>query len=180
MSDYRKILTGPGIVLEQMLERRSKRAEEQQALLQEGGKALVSFCLNIPGDVKQFPLAKEAYLEGREALLALFPAETLRKETCCMEDTGNEGMFLLDADPVSIKRKTVELETYHPLGRLFDIDVLTPDGMWHECETWHEELKSEEHPWGTFVKDETFKTDFKKRFLDPYPHCRVTVVDYHC
>ena len=129
MSDYRKILTGPAIVLEQMLERRSKRAEEQQALLQEGGKALVSFCLNIPGDVKQFPLAKEAYLEGREALLALFPAETLLKETCCMEDTGNEGMFLLDADPVSIKRKTVELETYHPLGRLFDIDVLTPDGV---------------------------------------------------
>lgn len=59
-------------------------------------------------------------------------------------------------------------------------DVLTPDGVWHECETWHEELKSDEHPWGTFVKDPTFKTDFKKRFLDPYPHCRVTVVDYHC
>ena len=58
-------------------------------------------------------------------------------------------------------------------------DVLTPDGVWHECETWHEELKSDEHPWGTFVKDPTFKTDFKKRFLDPYPDYRVTVVDYH-
>lgn len=58
-------------------------------------------------------------------------------------------------------------------------DVLTPDEVWHECETWHDELKSDEHPWGTFVKDPTFKTDFKKRFLDPYPDCRVTVVDYH-
>lgn len=58
--------------------------------------------------------------------------------------------------------------------------VLTPDGTWHDCETFHDELRNEEHPYGQFIKDETFKTDFKRRFLDPYMDCRAFVIDYHC
>lgn len=51
--------------------------------------------------------------------------------------------------------------------------VLTPDGVWHDRETYHSELFD-------FVEDETFVTDFKRRFLDPYMDCRAFVIDYHC
>ena len=58
-------------------------------------------------------------------------------------------------------------------------DVLTPDGVWHESETFHEDIVSDEHPWGTFVEDETFTEQFYERFLAPYQDCTAYVIDYH-
>lgn len=58
-------------------------------------------------------------------------------------------------------------------------DVLTPDGVWHESETFHYDMIDKSGLPGVFVKDETFRTDFKERFLDPYPDCIAWVIDYH-
>ncbi|HAE81574.1 MAG TPA: triphosphoribosyl-dephospho-CoA synthase CitG [Lachnoclostridium sp.] len=126
--EYTKIFAGRQITAEDILARRSRRAAEQKEMLRTGGKALISFCLNIPGDIKQFPMAEDAFGAGREGLMALLPPGSLLEEKLVLEDTGTEGLFLVDADPVQIKRLTVDLEEYHPLGRLFDIDVITPEG----------------------------------------------------
>ena len=40
----------------------------------------------------------------------------------------NVRIFLLDADALAVKAVTVELEDHAPVGRLFDMDVLCPDG----------------------------------------------------
>ena len=42
--------------------------------------------------------------------------------------TGYEAILVVQGDPQDIKRLCVELENEDPLGRLFDMDVLVPDG----------------------------------------------------
>ncbi len=44
------------------------------------------------------------------------------------EKTGNECILLVDAEPLTVKAITAELEDHAPIGRLFDMDVLRPDG----------------------------------------------------
>ena len=121
------VFTGPTVTLEQVLHSRTRRATRQQALLQEGAPCLVSFTLNIPGGIKQFPLARAAFQEGLERLHYAFGKSVWKEETID-EPTGSEALLAVDADPVEIKRKTVAIEDDHPLGRLFDMDVLGPDG----------------------------------------------------
>ena len=42
--------------------------------------------------------------------------------------TGPEAFYVLDAEPLTIKKWTTLVEDASPLGRLFDMDVLRPDG----------------------------------------------------
>ena len=39
-------------------------------------------------------------------------------------ETGYEGYFIVDMDPLEAKKLAVHLEETHPLGRLFDLDVI--------------------------------------------------------
>lgn len=121
------VFTGPIVTLEQVLHSRTRRAARQQALLQKGAPCLVSFTLNIPGDIKQFPLAQAAFQEGLDLLRQAFGKSVL-KEEIINEPTGSEALLAVDADSVETKRKTVAMEDDHPLGRLFDMDVLDPAG----------------------------------------------------
>lgn len=43
--------------------------------------------------------------------------------------TGCEAFYVLDADPLTIKKFTTDIEDATPLGRLFDMDVIRPDGL---------------------------------------------------
>ena len=121
------VFTGPIVTLEQVLNSRTRRAARQQALLQEGAPCLVSFTLNIPGNIKQFPLARAAFHEGLGLLRQAFGKSVLKEETID-EPTGSEALLTVDADPAEAKRKAVALEDDHPLGRLFDMDVLDSGG----------------------------------------------------
>ena len=121
------VFTGPIVTLEQVLHSRTRRAERQQALLQEGAPCLVSFTLNVPGNIKQFPLARAAFQEGLGLLRRAFGKSVLKEETID-EPTGSEALLTVDADPAEIKKKTVAMEDDHPLGRLFDMDVLDSGG----------------------------------------------------
>lgn len=121
------VFTGPIVTLEQVLHSRTRRAARQQALLLEGAPCLISFTLNVPGDIKQFPLARAAFAEGLASLRRSF-GQSILKEELIDEPTGSEALLAVDADPAETKRKTVAMEDDHPLGRLFDMDVLGPDG----------------------------------------------------
>ena len=54
--------------MEEVLQCRTARDKRQKELLTRGGQCLVSFSMNIPGDMKQFPLAKSAFEVGMEEL----------------------------------------------------------------------------------------------------------------
>lgn len=118
-----RIFTGPRVTLEDVLENKSARAERQQAMLASGCASLVSVSMNIPGDIKQFPMAHEAFCEGLNALRDAFAGHILAEETFFLS-TGDEALLALDLAGENVKRQTVALEEGLPLGRLFDMDVL--------------------------------------------------------
>jgi len=123
------IFSGPRVTMEEVLQCRTARDKRQKELLTRGGQCLVSFSMNIPGDMKQFPLAKSAFEVGMEELQNMLPPGCILDSFLSHACTGSEGMLLLNCPSEKVKHTAIELEEYHPLGRLFDIDVLSPDGL---------------------------------------------------
>lgn len=112
------------VTLEQMLSAREKRAEQQYMLNRKYALPLLSFTLNIPGPAKNSPLIRRAFHAGLVALTPLIPPELIRERIITDEVTGCEGLFAVDMDAKELKRITTAVEDSHPLGRLFDLDVL--------------------------------------------------------
>ena len=118
------------VTLEQMLEARERRAQRQQALLAQYGLPLVSFTMNIAGPVKNSPLIRRGFRLG-----ARTPKEHLALSGCAPlyeeaidEDTGCEALYVVDMDPDALKKLTCAIEEQISLGRLYDMDVIAPDG----------------------------------------------------
>lgn len=118
------------VTLMEMLEARERRAARQQALLEAHGRTLICFTMNIAGPVKNSPQIRRGFLLGRQLLEAQLQAAGMRIAHFeqIIEDTGNEAIYVLDREPLAVKALTVEIEDHGPLGRLFDMDVLRPDG----------------------------------------------------
>lgn len=123
------IITGTPVTLEEMLEARSRRAKRQRELLNSGGASLISFSLNIAGEIKQFPLARAAFQEGLTEIKKRLPGGKLLNSEITQENTGPEAFFLLNTSAREIKEEMAALEESHPLGRIFDIDVLDSGGF---------------------------------------------------
>lgn len=115
------------VTLSQMLEAREARAFRQFQLSREFGKPLISFSMNIPGPVKDSPLIRRGFRAGRDALEHRLPkGKVLRIET--KEGiTGCEAIYVVDSEPLAVKAITTAIEDDHPLGRLFDMDVIGAD-----------------------------------------------------
>lgn len=113
-----------------MLRARDARAERQQAFLHRHKSALVSFTMNIAGSIKRDEAVERAFFEGKKRILrqlermnasVLDYAETIAF-------TGCEALWVVDCDACILKQKMIAVEEADDLGRLFDIDVLAPDG----------------------------------------------------
>ena len=118
------------VTLLEMLEARERRALRQQALLNAHKKTMICFTMNIAGPVKNSPLIRRGYALGKQLLRQQLEAAGISAVYFeeIQEKTGNEAIFLLDADPLAVKNVTVEIEDHAPVGRLYDMDVLCPDG----------------------------------------------------
>ena len=119
------------ITLEEVLDARENRAAVQQNILREfPDGALISFTMNIPGMYKNYSLVTMAFEEGiarLESQLSRVGATILyrRKE---LANTGCEWYCMVNMQALHLKKLTVALEDGHPLGRLFDMDVLDIHG----------------------------------------------------
>lgn len=109
-----------------MLLARERRAARQTALLERFGKPLVCFTMNIPGPVKDTALIRRSFRRGLEALEERLP-KVLHREAR-EEVTGCEAIFAVDGEAVELKRLCTQIEDGTPMGRLFDMDVLDPEG----------------------------------------------------
>ena len=119
------------VTLMEMLEARERRAARQQALLSEHGRTLVCFTMNIAGPIKNSPQILRGFSLGLRLLeeqfrVAGIPVLHFEK---IQENTGNEAIFVLDKNALAVKALTVEIEDGTAVGRLFDMDVLRPDGQ---------------------------------------------------
>lgn len=123
-------MDGETVSLEEMLLCRERRQERQRALLERHGVPLLSFTMNIPGPVKTNAPLRRAFDEGLTAIrreLAALGVPT-REALEIHEKTGDEALLALDGDAGAVKARMTAIEESHPLGRLFDIDILDETG----------------------------------------------------
>ena len=119
------------VSLVQMLDARERRVQHQQELLAQYHKPLICFTMNICGPIKDSPLIRRGFARGRQLLRQQFLRAKLTPlyQDAVREVTGCEAFYVLDADPLTIKKFTTDIEDATPLGRLFDMDVIRPDGL---------------------------------------------------
>ena len=114
------------ITLEQLLKSRDDRAARQAVLLKENPSlTLLGLTVIMPGPEKRSDRSRRI---AAEAVAAVRGAFSPQFEELRDLETGYEGYFLVEDLPLSAKRKAAAIEDTHPLGRLFDLDVITPDG----------------------------------------------------
>lgn len=127
------------VSLLEMLDARERRVHHQQELLAQYQKPLVCFTMNIAGPVKDSPLIRRGFVRGQQLLRQQFlraKLTPLHTDAAC-SPTGCEAFYVLDADPLAIKKFTTDIEDATPLGRLFDMDVLRPNGIKVDREELH-------------------------------------------
>ena len=140
------------ITLNELLASRDARHATQQKLLAEhSGKTLVCLTVVMPGSVKrnqQSLTAAHAAVEAMRKAFAvkenkgLFPLETPEPPEPLVPiespaptlleldlETGYEAYLITPMPLLEAKRIAVTIEDTHPLGRLFDIDVINTDGI---------------------------------------------------
>lgn len=113
------------LACELILRSREERARRQREWLSRLGLPIVSFTLNIPGANKQSALYRRIHDEGMRELLSRLP---VAEQQSLPLATGSEAILACRGDARDIKRVTMALEEEHPLGRIFDMDVLDKDG----------------------------------------------------
>ena len=125
------------VELLEMLEARERRVLRQQELLRQYQRPLVCFTMNIAGPVKNSEEIAWGFQYGSGLLLRQLDrakAVVLYQESCS-EVTGCEAFFVVDLAAERLKALMVELEDNLELGRLFDLDVIAPDGQKLERQT---------------------------------------------
>ncbi len=121
---------GPEPSLDALLAARERRVERRAAALASGAAAVIVATPVMPGPVKDCGIAREVQAAALVALEALFADRGWSAEIRLSERaaTGLEAIVAVAAEPVDVKRATVEIEEAHRLGRLFDLDVAGPEG----------------------------------------------------
>lgn len=117
------------ITLDQLLASREERASFQKELLKSyPGKTLVCLTVIMPGKVKR---NLQSLIVAQAALTALVSAfgDSMLKLVVRDRQTGYEAYLETTLSHGEAKRKTCSIEDTHPLGRLFDLDVIDADGV---------------------------------------------------
>jgi holo-ACP synthase len=113
--------------VKQMACARENRQNKQLKMITENKNALISFTLNIPGPEKDNETFREIHNAGVLAIIGTF-GESIEKREDFLGETGSESYFSISQAPLNIKEKTIEIESNHPLGRIFDMDVIRVNG----------------------------------------------------
>ncbi|MGX7304959.1 citrate lyase holo-[acyl-carrier protein] synthase [Enterococcus columbae] len=121
----KRVFDGPRVTLEEMLEARENRANIQQQLLLSNVQAsLLVVTMNIPGPVKYSPVLAQIFQQMVEEIDEILDQQKVLVSRFCELTTGMEYYLLVDIPAKQLKEQMVALESHHPHGRLFDLDVL--------------------------------------------------------
>ena len=117
------------ITLDALLQSRDNRhAMQQQLLRQHPDGTLVCLTVVMPGSVKRNLCS---VVTAQAALTALLErlGNSVRAASARDLETGYEAYLITGLPALETKRVTCAIEDSHPLGRLFDIDVVGSDGV---------------------------------------------------
>jgi holo-ACP synthase len=111
-----------------LLAARDQRALRHSAALAHFGKPMISVQVVTPGPVKDGWLPRHVMEIALRELDALYSAKNwpVASSEVFWEKTGPEAVHVIDAEARLLKLATIELEERHPVGRLWDLDVLAP------------------------------------------------------
>ena len=119
------------VSLEQMLKAREERVERHHELILRYGMPLVSFTVNMPGKYKKTPASKTIFHAGYQELMDRLLENGTAPVYCetCSHVTGYEAYIAATPDEIPLKELVLCIEQEHPLGRLFDFDVIGRNGI---------------------------------------------------
>ncbi|MBR5117414.1 MAG: citrate lyase holo-[Muribaculaceae bacterium] len=117
------------ITLDKLLASRDRRVEMQQKLREmHPNMTLVCLTVIMPGNIKRNLSSIIVSQAAINALLNKFEGNTIDVITRDLE-TGYEAYVVTNLSQHDAKLAACDIEDNHPLGRLFDIDVLDCDGI---------------------------------------------------
>lgn len=117
------------ITLDQLLASREERASFQKELLKGyPGKTLVCLTVIMPGKVKRNLQSLVVAQAAVTALVSAFGNAMFKLELRDLP-TGYEAYLVTPLSNEDAKREACRIEDTHPLGRLFDLDVIDADGI---------------------------------------------------
>jgi len=116
------------VALEQVLEARERRAARQAAALARFRRPLVSATVVMPGPVKDCLLSRRLLVKAYHEIggVASAKAWPMLSREVFWQATGPEAFLVVDALPEDLKAAMIGIEACHPLGRLWDLDVVAP------------------------------------------------------
>ena len=117
------------ITLDQLLASREERASFQKELLKSyPGMTLVCLTVIMPGKIKR---NLQSLVVAQAAVTAMVSAfgDSMQKLVLRDRQTGYEAYLETTLSNAEAKLKTCNIEDTHPLGRLFDLDVIDIDGI---------------------------------------------------
>lgn len=100
--------------------------EKQRELRERYARPVVCLTMNIAGEIKRTPLTEILFLAGIRRIEKAMP-RALYKEVI-HENTGSEAFFVFDLPAEETKNLMVGVEESDRAARLFDIDVIRPNG----------------------------------------------------
>lgn len=126
MSD--DLFSGRPVDLDTVLAARELRVEQRQLIFTTRHQPVVSLTPVMPGPVKNNPASRLLLDAALDALLSVasergWPAEIVVNQS---GRAGVEALISVATDPRTLKQAMVQLEDGHPLGRLWDLDVIDP------------------------------------------------------
>ena len=120
------------VTTQDMMLCRENRARLQTSILQQFPEnPVLSFCMNIPGPVKTDEEIRSAFEAGKKEILSVLSERNweIEKEYEIHEKTGDEWIASIRTEASPLKDAMCEIEERHPLGRIFDIDIIAPNGQ---------------------------------------------------
>jgi len=119
---------GQPVDLPMMLDARETRAQIERDLLEElesqDQGSLLVMTMAVPGPIKANEHLNQAFAEILIEIKKVLSLTNVLEEVKREEETGFEYYALTSLSPSSLKPLLVDIEETHPLGRLFDLDVV--------------------------------------------------------
>ena len=120
--------------LQKVLDAREKRARQQVELVKKYHLPLLSITLNIPGVIKDSSPIRFIFRECLKLIKFEIKKDKNRKiihESMNYSADGPQSFLIVrNISAIGLKKMAVEIEDNHPIGRLFDIDVI--DRSYHK------------------------------------------------
>ncbi|CAD5896428.1 citrate lyase holo-[acyl-carrier protein] synthase [Carnobacterium maltaromaticum] len=112
--------------LQEILDRKERRAFFQLKQLHSYQKPVLSFQCNIPGPIKNSPVIERVFQMGVEKIRNELAEYSIFDEWEVSFDTGPEYFAVVDCLAIDLKEICIQIEETG-IGRLYDIDILVLD-----------------------------------------------------